>query len=164
MGVYTLHVFGVWLTAIFKSPKHCSGKAILNSPSTLPYFYNPFGTHFPINEKPIFSREANKQNLISSPQDVQVDFASQAHEVKVFLILAMYIFLAGEIFSGHYPWCSLDSQLIHPNWLASSGTQQGSLGLLMAAGNAILCILREQENDGSDTVKFCSPLRTIYFT
>lgn len=163
MGVYTLHVFGVWLTAIFKSPKRCSGKAILNSRSTLPYFYNPFGTHFPINEKQIFSRSKQTKPHFKSPE-VQVDFVSQAHEVKVFLILAMYIFLAGEIFSGHYPWCSLNSQLIHPNWLASSGTQQGSLGLLTAAGNAILCILREQENEGSDTVKFCSPLRTIYFT
>lgn len=33
----------------------------------------------------------------------------------------------------------------------------------MVAGNAILCILRVQENDGLDIVKSGNLLRTIYF-
>lgn len=86
-------------------------------PKYVSLFYNPFGTHFLVNEIQISSREANKHNLTSSPQRFRLTLQAKAREVKVFLILAMYIFLACDIFSGHYPWCSLNSQLIHPNWL-----------------------------------------------
>lgn len=92
---------------IFKSQKWYSGKAILNSQSTLAYYL--------VNDKPIFSREADKQNPISNPQRFKSTLQVNGHEVKVFPDLVMYIFLAFDIVSGHYSWFSLNSQLIHQN-------------------------------------------------
>ena len=53
---------------IFKSPKCYSGKAILSSQGTLAYYL--------VNEKPIFSRESNKQSFISNLQN-DIHLASQ---------------------------------------------------------------------------------------
>ena len=71
---------------IFKSQKCYSGKVILSSHSTLAYYL--------VNEKPIFSRESNKQNFISNPQRFTFTLQANGHEVKGFPILAMCLFLA----------------------------------------------------------------------